>query len=67
MASATPTGGAIRADEAYALPDFQRITGQGSKSIRRARREGLPVTRIGRRSYILGEHWLEHLRKKSAV
>lgn len=67
MASATPTHGEIRADAAYALPDFMRITGLGSKCVRRARRECLPVTRCGRRSYILGKHWLAHLDKTATV
>ncbi len=66
MASATPTGGEIRADAAYALPDFQKITGLGSKSIRRARREGLEVHRVSRRSYITGQSWFAYLSKKAA-
>jgi len=67
MATATPSGGEIRADAAYCLPDFMRLTHLGWKSIRRARREGLRVTKIGNRSYVRGADWLAHLEKKTAA
>lgn len=73
MASAKPIDAkiseirAIRDDEVYALPDFQRVTGLGAKSVRRAVREGLPIHRQGRRSYIVGRDWREHLQKSAAV
>lgn len=67
MATATPTGGEIRSDASYPLPDFMQRTGLGAKSVRRARREGLVVHRQGRRSFILGRDWLAHLEKTATV
>lgn len=63
MASAKPTGGAIRIDESYPLPDFMRINGFGRKTLASARRNGLRVVRVGRNSYVLGADWHDYLRK----
>ena len=66
MAStATLTGGEIRADTAYCLPDFMRLTRLGWKSLRRARREGLRVAKIGNRSYVRGSDWIAHLERQA--
>jgi hypothetical protein len=67
MAIAAPSHAEIRSDAAYSLPDFQRITGLGAKAIRKARREGLTVTRCGRRSYILGQSWINYLADKAGA
>jgi hypothetical protein len=64
MPHAACTGGEIRADAAYTIPDFLRLTGLGAKSLRRAKREGLPVIRCGRRAYVRGADWLAHLARK---
>ncbi len=64
MPHAAPTLAAIRADEALTVPDFLQRTGLGQKSLRRTKREGLPVRRIGRRCYIIGADWLAHLAKQ---
>lgn len=61
MAHAAPTLGEIRADAVYTLPDFQRITGLGTKAVRRARRQGLRVCRVGRCAYVVGSDWLAYL------
>jgi hypothetical protein len=61
MATAAPSHAEIRADAAYSLPDFQRITGLGAKAIRKARREGLQIHRVGRRSYVRGQSWIDYL------
>lgn len=64
MPHAAPTKSAIRADEALTVPDWMDRTGLGPKSLRRAKAEGLPVRKIGRRCYILGSDWLNHLAKQ---
>lgn len=61
MAVAEPTIGEIRRDAAYPLANFQRITGLGAKAVRQARRKGLRVIRVGRRSFIQGADWLDYL------
>jgi hypothetical protein len=67
MAVAKPSHAEIRADAAYSLPDFQHITGMGAKSLRRAKAEGLRVERRGRRSYIIGQWWLDYLSRGEAA
>ena len=67
MASAKPTGAAIRDDEVYTISDFMLRTGLGVKSIRKAQREGLEVRRVGRRSYVAGKSWSEYLGKTATV
>jgi hypothetical protein len=66
MATAAPTHGEIRADAVYPLPDFQRLTGLGPKAVRAAKRDGLSVVRVGRRSYVRGISFLEYLERKAA-
>jgi hypothetical protein len=54
------TGGLapILADAVYPLDDFKLRTGLETASIRRMRRSGLIVRRIGRRSYVRGSDFL---------
>jgi hypothetical protein len=52
----------VRAGECYTLPEFRRRTGLENAAIRSARRAGLIVRRVGRRSYVLGDDFLEFLR-----
>jgi hypothetical protein len=64
LPKATPDAdlGSIRADECYPLPDFKRRLGLNDDAMRKAKRAGLPVRRIGRRKFILGEEALAYLR-----
>lgn len=65
MASAT-SHGEIRADAAYTIDALEQRFGIGKGALRQARRQGLPVRRIGRRSYVLGRdviQWLESTAK----
>jgi hypothetical protein len=64
MPHAAPTLAAIRADEALTVPDFLSRTGLGQKSLRKAKAQGLPVRRIGRRCYIIGRDWLDYLARQ---
>lgn len=57
----------IKAGEAYPLKVFQRISGLQDGALREARRNGLPVRRVGIRSYVLGEDWLNFLRVHARV
>lgn len=67
MAAAAPTHGEIRADAVYSLSDFQRLTGLGAKATRAARRDGLSIVRIGRRSYVRGSSFLALCERKAAT
>lgn len=64
MPHAAPTLAAISDNESLAVPDWMARTGQGPRSLRRLKREGLPVRRIGRRCYILGRDWNLFLAKQ---
>lgn len=55
-------GGSIRADVAYPLAEFSKITGLGKAGLRRARREGLVVRRYGSRSFVVGQDFIDHLK-----
>ena len=54
-----PEDRVIRAGECYPLQTFKQYTGQGTTALRRARQQGLPVRRVGLRSFILGQDWLD--------
>jgi hypothetical protein len=51
----------IRADAAYPLPDFMARTGLGRKGLATARTNGLVTKRCGRRTYVVGQSWLDYL------
>lgn len=63
MASATVEA-VIRADEAYGIGTFRKITGMGDAALRAARKAGLPVRKVGTRSYIVGADWLDYLKRQ---
>lgn len=56
----------IRAGEAYSIGTFRKITGMGDAAMRAARRGGLPIRKVGTRSYILGSDWLAYLERQPA-
>ncbi len=47
--------GEISADGMYTLAEIRARLGLGRYALREARRHGLPVRKIGRRSYVLGK------------
>lgn len=54
--------GEIRSDTAYTIDALNANFGIGKGALRQARRQGLIVRRIGRRSYVLGRDviaWME--------
>ena len=53
--------GAIHAEAIYPLPEFQRLTGLGEAALRQARRRGLVITTIGRRRYVRGADFYQHV------
>lgn len=56
----------IRAGEAYPLPIFKRLTGMGDAAMRAARKNGLPLKKVGTRTFILGADWLSYLERQPA-
>ena len=52
---------AIRSDELLPIEVAQQRLGLGLWAVRQARRKGLKVRRIGRRSYVLGSDLIEYL------
>lgn len=61
MAAATQKPGEIRADSIYTLHELGERTGLGQAALRVARRNGLPIKRIGRRAYVLGKDLIEYV------
>lgn len=54
--------GLVDANHAYTLDELQARLGLGKAAWRTARREGLPVRRVGKRGFVLGSDVLEWLR-----
>jgi hypothetical protein len=57
MSSDLVAAASIRRDAVYALADFLAITRLSDAAMRSARRSGLKVRRLGRRSFVLGEEF----------
>ena len=51
--------GEIRKDATYTLKEFKRRLGIGDAAIRQMKREGLPLRKIGKAKYVMGEDWFE--------
>jgi len=49
--------GEIRKDATYTLKEFKRRLGIGDAAIRQMKREGLPLRKIGKAKYVMGEDW----------
>jgi hypothetical protein len=57
----------IRADAVYPLPFFQQAMGLAKAALRTMRRNGLPVRKIGVRSYISGQEFLDWFSKNAPL
>ncbi len=51
--------GEITADGMYTIAEIRNRLGLGTYALRKARQNGLPIRKIGRRNYILGKDILE--------
>ena len=51
----------IAAGMAYPVDEFRERARLGRAAYRNVRRSGLPVRRVGRRSFVLGADWLAFL------
>ena len=65
--SKTQEPGIIIADAAYSLDQVKSRLGLGTAAIRTARRNGLTVRRVGRKSFILGADLLAYIRDHANV
>lgn len=66
QSSPAPLGPVIQADAAYSLEQVKAL-GLGTCALRTARRNGLAVRRVGRRSYVLGRDLLTYLENDAKV
>lgn len=66
---ATPPapGGVISANAAYSLEQVKARLGLGTAALRTARRKGLLVRRVGRRSFVLGKDLLAYLEEHATI
>lgn len=60
-----PAPGVVNAQELYTLEEIQHRLKLGAWALRKARQAGLPVHRIGRRSYVKGADLLAFLDKQA--
>lgn len=56
-----PGSGIIEPHILYSLATFKQITGLGTYAIREARKRGLRIRYAGRKAYILGRDFHEHI------
>ncbi len=61
------SSGLISADCLYTLSEIQLRLGMGIHAMRMARRSGLKVRRVGRRSYVLGKDVMEYVERVAQV
>ena len=64
--AAVDQGVQIHSDRAYDLSALKSL-GLGTAAIREARRDGLPVHRLGRRSFVIGSELIDHLKAAPVV
>lgn len=64
---ATPPGGVVSANCAYSLEQVKARLGLGTAALRTARRRGLTVRRVGRRSFVLGKDLLTYLEEHATI
>jgi hypothetical protein len=67
MADTLREPGVIRADCAYDLQQVKARLGLGTAAIRTARRKGLTVRRVGRKSFILGADILAYIQDHANI
>ncbi len=58
--------GYISAHELYTLEEFGSRLGLGTAALRSARRRGLRIGRVGRRSYVLGSDFIAYIHASAA-
>jgi hypothetical protein len=67
MADTLREPGVIRADCAYSLDQVKNRLGLGTAAIRTARRKGLTVRRVGRKSFVLGADLLTYIQEHANI
>jgi len=67
MSAVVSDPGVVKSDAAYSLAEVKSRFHLGTAALRTARRRGLRVRRIGRRSFILGRDLIEYLDKCATV
>lgn len=55
--------GVIEAGKVYPIATFRTLTGMGTAALREARKKGLLVRRVGLRSFVLGQDFLDFVRE----
>ena len=55
--------GPVRADELYPLPVLKALMGLGAEGWSDLRKKGIKTVKSGHRTYVLGEHVIEVMRR----
>lgn len=58
--------GEVTSGASYTLPEFMRRTGMKRDAMRTARRNGLQVSYLHGRAFVLGKHWLDYLEAQAS-
>jgi len=58
--------GEITRESCYTLSEFQKRTGMKRDAMRTARRNGLRVSYLHGRAFVLGKHWLDYLEAQAS-
>lgn len=66
-AGAPAPGGVISANAAYSLDQVKARLGLGTAALRTARRKGLIVRRVGRRSFVMGRDLLDFIENHATI
>lgn len=61
--SATLSVGETRADASYTVEQIRAANGLSKAALSALRRQGLPILRLGKRSFVLGRDWIAFLEK----
>lgn len=67
MATAAREFGTIAKDAVYSLTEFSRISGLGETALRKMRRQGLTIRRVGSRSFVYGADFHDYLERYGKI
>lgn len=58
---------AFKDGEAYTLDDLKRVHGLGEWALKKLRKQGLKVRRLGRRSFVLGKDLIDCIENNGQI
>lgn len=65
--TSSPVAGSVRSDEVLTIGALETRFGWGVHALRSARRNGLKVRRVGKRSFVLGADVLQFIERQGRI